>query len=392
MLFSNSLLICYTQNSPVFFLCNPVMNLFQESIERERERLQREQEKVEREKALLEQKARQEESLRYQPVSNHVHPSPRSSAGSAGSSLSQSPRSPPPALDPKYRETQSRKVPPPATAPKPERGSAKARLTREDLLAMNRKATPLVRPDTTLETSGEKLDNSLSPTTREPPSKGELHSLNAVPKPKFHNSAAWIKDKDTENHTQNEKPFVIGKRSDMIHQRDYSNPSDHWLVREAEKRRLAEKSDYANIESVTAHAGPTKPSQSSLVSRFRGDIEPPPRSNRYSYPSSYSSDLGLSSTTRPQSTTASSLNQYNRVPEKTVTQFSAKTQPNTYSSNPSLSQTLPQNFSFNANVRNQDGMPTKPPRSLTDDSGPVIAVSGKQKCSHCGEELGMYLL
>ncbi|XP_053398992.1 LIM and calponin homology domains-containing protein 1-like isoform X3 [Mercenaria mercenaria] len=359
----------------------------QELIEREREQLQREQERVEREKAMLEQKVRQEESYssRYQPVNSHL----RSSAGSSGSSLSQSPRSPPPALDPKYRETQSKKAPPP-TAPKPDRASTKARLTREDLLAMNRKATPLTRPDPSVETtvSGDSHDNSLSPATREAPSKGELHSLNAVPKPKFHSSAAWIKDRDAENNTQSEKPFVIGKRSDLIHQRDYSNPSDHWLVREAEKRRLAEKSDYANIESVTAHAGPTKPSQSSLVSRFRGDIEPPPRSNRYSYPSSYNSDSRLSPTSRPLSATGSSLNQYNRSPEQTVTQFSAKTSPSTFASNPSLTQTLPPNFSFNANVRNQDSMPTKPPRSLTDDSGPVIAVSGKQKCSHCGEELG----
>jgi hypothetical protein len=248
---------------------------------------------------------------------------------------------------------------------------------------MNRKATPLARPDPSLETTGDPQDSALSPTHREAPSKGELHSLNAVPKPKFHSSAAWIKD--AENNTQNEKPFVIGKRSDLIHQRDYSNPSDHWVVREAEKRRLAEKSDYANTESVTARAGPTKPSQSSLVSRFRGDIEPPPRNNRYSYPSSYSTESRLSPTSRP----LSGSNQYNRTPEQTVTQFSAKTSPNTFASNPSLSQTLPPNFSFNANVRNQDSLPTKPPRSLTDDSGPVIAVSGKQKCSHCGEELGM---
>lgn len=331
---------------------------------------------------MLEQKARQEHNFtsRYLPVNNSVmYPSPRSSTGSAGSSLS--PRSPPHALNPKH-QLQSRTAPPP-TAPKPERGPTKGRLTREDLLAMNRKATPLVRPDTV--ESGDSLDNGLSPTPREAPSKGELHSLNAVPKQKFRSSAAWITDEETDNNTQTERPFVIGNRSDIIHQRDYSNPSDHWVVREAEKRRLAEQADYVNSESMTAHAGPTKPSASSLVNRFRGDIEPPPRSNRFSYPSSHSSDIRLSPTPR----SGSGIHQYDRSPEQT--QFSARTQPNTLASSSSLSQTLPPNFSFNANVRNLDSVQSmKPARSLADDTGPVIAVSGKQKCSHCGEELGMY--
>lgn len=351
-------------------------------MQQERERLQREQEQIERERAQLERR-RQEDALSAGPMSpGHYGRSPGSSSGS---SISHSPRSPPAALDPRRGDSSYKKVPPP-TAPKPDKG-VKARLTREDLLAMNRKATPLTKPDPAVDGSHH---DSLSPTTREAPTKAELHSLNAVPKPKFRNTAPWMKE-DGVNENDNEKPFVIGKRSDLIHQRDYSNPNDHWLVREAEKRRLADRKD--NVESIPARAGPAQPSQSSLVSRFRGDVEPPPRSrsNRYSYPS-YSDTNNSAVSSRPQSTSGSNLRNFDRSPEQGITtQFSAKTQPNTFASNQSLSSTLPPSFSFNANTRSgRDGVASKPPRSLTDNGEPVIAVSGKQKCSHCGEELGGY--
>ncbi|XP_052792746.1 LIM and calponin homology domains-containing protein 1-like isoform X3 [Mya arenaria] len=354
----------------------------EEKLRQERERLQREQERIERERAMLEQKKHEEQTTHsFSPVSN------QSPVSSTTSSLSHSPRSPPPALNPTRANNYGKKVPPP-TAPKPEKGTKeKARLTREDLLAMNRKATPLTKPDPSME-GHHPTSDSLSPTMREAPTKAQLHSLNAVPKQKYRHSAPWMKEEDSAgSSTQSEKPFVIGKRSDLIHQRDYSNPNDHWVVREAEKRRLADKRD--NVESITARAGPTKPSQSALVSRFRSDVEPPPRSraNRYSYPSY--SDKNDTTSSRLSSTSGSSLRNIDRSPEQGITtQFSARTQPNSYASNPSMSSTLPPNFSFNANTRNHASAgSSKPPRSLSDNSDSVIAVSGKQKCSHCGEEL-----
>lgn len=304
------------------------------------------------------------------------------------SSLSPTQRTQPRALDPKHHETQIKKVPPP-TAPKPDKG-AKARLTRDDLLAMNRKATPLAKPET-VESAAH--NDGVSPTVREAPSKGELHSLNAVPKQKFRSNAEWIKDGENVPHTntrysntqQNERPFVIGNRSDLIHKTDYSNPSDHWLVREAEKRRVAEAQTREERPGVTARAGPAIPSQSSLVNRFRSDREPPPRRNRLSYPSTEFGDP-RDPPSRPLS--SAEPGRLDRGSEKGITtQFSARPQPNTFASNPSLSQTLPPSLSFNA--RNHDtSAGSKPPRTLSENSDPMIAVSGKQKCSHCGEELG----
>ncbi|KAH3835126.1 hypothetical protein DPMN_108469, partial [Dreissena polymorpha] len=382
----------------------------EDKLRREREQLQRKEEEIAREKALLEAKRNQNNSF-SSPYQSSVSPSLYSPSSSTSSSTSHSPHSPPTAYDSKSFDHSGGKKQPPPTAPKPDKGvKEKARLTREDLLAMNRKATPLTKPDPSMEMSPSQSE-PLSPTTREAPSKAQLHSLNAVPKQKFRSSAPWMKEDDTSSSvpqnantlTQNERPFVIGKRSDLIHTHDSSNPNDHWLVREAEKRRLAERD---NAESVTARAGPTKPSQSSLVNRFRGDIEPPPRqNNRYSYPSY--SDVQDTPSPRPLSTSGSNLRQYDRSPDQGITtKFSARTQPSSYSGNPSMSQTLPPSFSFNARTNGsataarpprsltEDRDPViavsgkqRPPRSLTEDRDPVIAVSGKQKCSHCGEEL-----
>ncbi|XP_052827505.1 titin homolog isoform X2 [Octopus bimaculoides] len=62
------------------------------------------------------------------------------------------------------------------------------RLTREDLLAMNRKPTPLQeKPE-----FNSNLPHHVSPIKREPPSKTELHSLNAVPKARHRDPKEWI--------------------------------------------------------------------------------------------------------------------------------------------------------------------------------------------------------
>ena len=364
------------------------------------ERLKEEREAIEREKAKLEQK--QEVTSRYQPVSSHTYQSPHSSSGSTGSSVSHSPRSPPPALDPQHRgHVRKPEVwAPPSTlhtASKSDSGVStkeKARLTREDLLAMNRKATPL---QSLQGRQQESTDKESEHVTREAPSKLELHMLNSVPKPKFRRAADWIKDEESDSSSSNDKysdkQFVIGKRSDIIH-KDYSSPQDHWLVQEAERRRLADHKDYSSRldTSDSVHtAGPAKPSTSSLVNRFRGDAQP--NKNRYSYPAPRDKDSRLSPS-QPLSTGGSGLRQYERSasPELSSTQFSARNQSLNFA-NPSLSNTLPPNFSFNANKppRREPPAPApKPQKSPTEQAEQMNTVSGKQKCSHCNEELGKH--
>ena len=257
---------------------------------------------------------------------------------------------------------------------------------------MNRKATPLQSMN---KRSEEQLSENKEPEHkgREAPSKLELHMLNSVPKPKFRRAADWIKDEEEENSAPTDKyadkQFVIGNRSDIIH-KDYSNPQDHWVVQEAERRRLAESKDYSHRFDDSVHtAGPAKPSGSSLVNRFRGDIEPN-KKNRYSYPTPRDTDSHTS--TRPLSTSGVGLRHFERSasPELSSTQFSARNQSLNFA-NPSLSNTLPANFSFNASKppkREPPAPAPKPKRSPTEQADQLHTVSGKQRCSHCEEELG----
>ena len=265
---------------------------------------------------------------------------------------------------------------------------------------MNRKATPL-------QTMNKKYDEQASENkepehvSREAPSKLELHMLNSVPKPKFRRAADWIKDEEEESSAPinryadpadkyADKQFVIGNRSDIIH-KDYSTSKDHWVVQEAERRRLAENKDYnrRQFDDSVHTAGPAKPSGSSLVNRFRGDIEPN-KKNRYSYPTPRDTDSHPPA--RPLSTSGSGLRHFERSasPELSSTQFSARNQSLNFA-NPSLSNTLPANFQFNANkaLKREPPAPApKPKRSPTEPSDQTHTVSGKQRCSHCEEELG----
>ena len=117
------------------------------------------------------------------------------------------------------------------------------KLTREDLLAMNRKATPLQKKPEISPTSSQRM----SPISREPPSKTELHSLNAVPKAKHRDPKEWIVS-DRSNELEKKpvnKPQAF--RLPMSRQQEIQSSSQvHWVVEEAERRRHAEMCNSQN--------------------------------------------------------------------------------------------------------------------------------------------------
>ncbi|KAL5012990.1 hypothetical protein ScPMuIL_011541 [Solemya velum] len=251
------------------------------------------------------------------------------------------------------------------------------------MLAMNRKPTPLQR----------KPENADSPTpsdghvSREAPSKEELHSLNAVPKPRYRRSEDWISPTQNIEAEKASPKKTVEHRSDVF-QRDYSTPQDHWLVREAEHRRLAEhnqpelrhiKAQNRHSVNFPIHSGPIRSTTSNLSNRWRDDTSAP--SQQLSY-----------STTQPESKLSSprslpkSLQP--RHPSTDYKEFSAKQ----HHSDVSLTQTLPANFQFQNSLVKKDLSPTqtKPLRhsAIENNENPSVSISGKQKCSHCAQELG----
>ncbi|KAJ8297473.1 hypothetical protein KUTeg_024004 [Tegillarca granosa] len=177
------------------------------------------------------------------------------------------------------------------------------------------------------------------------------------------------------------------KQYDNTSVRRSNSPHEHWLVEEAERRRLAESKGRPSRHSahvpLSNYSGPIKPVSEGLSNRWRDDSNVP-RQHTFD-----TSNTGL---TKPRSLYHSSQHESQ--------QFSAK-------HNVSMSQTLPPNFSFDSSLGRKDAPPPmappvapKPMRSSPNPHSPsspsspanhaeqVTAVSGRQGCSHCGQELG----
>lgn len=219
--------------------------------------------------------------------------------------------------------------------------------SREDMLA-NRTARPFSRRHDNENTKAS--DNHVDNMSRE-----DIHLVNNAPKPKIRGSQDWMQNSDS-GHKHNTRS---------------ESPNEHWLVEEAERRR---KSGH----SSSYQAGPIRPKSDNMGNRWQNDRygNQPPRS--------------LS----PQNTRSNDFKQ-----------FSARPQNN-------LNQTLPANFNMgHIKSKAQPPVPPKPNRTSTGSlssstrsssnlSSPVspsspkshaeqvVAVSGKQLCSHCSQELG----
>ncbi|XP_064610037.1 LIM domain only protein 7-like isoform X2 [Liolophura sinensis] len=291
------------------------------------------------------------------------------------------------------------------------------RLTREDLLAMSRSARPLEEKPPSLQqpdspdASSDAPKTPLSPTSpiiREPPSRQEKHSLNAVPKPKIHDSTVWIGNakEPLQMTTTSARADVTApkpaRRSDIM-RKQYSSPQDHWLVQEAERRRLEEqnKGQRSGGRQGQYKTGPIKPHDSLVTNRWR-EKSPQFKPSR----------------SQPNLRASTSFEQMRQKFTETPSESNFRP------SNPALQpRAAPRNFSNGPHHTRGDSAPVsrqshnsansnylggnsarsgelsraspKPaPRSRTSPAmsanspEPTMAISGRQRCSHCQEELG----
>lgn len=297
------------------------------------------------------------------------------------------------------------------------------RLTREDLMAMSRSARPLEeKPPSPLQPGSPDASSGapktpLSPTSpiiREPPSRQEKHSLNAVPKPKFHDSTMWIgnanepRQTTTKPATTNVTAPKPARRSDIM-RKQYSSPQDHWLVQEAERRRLEEqnKGQWSGGRQGQYKTGPIKPHDSLVTNRWR---EKSPQFR----PSKSQPNLRASTSfeqMRQKFTETPSETQFAIRPSNPALQPRAA--PRNFSNGPhhtrgdSAPIARQSHSSANSNYlggnssRSGDlsrASPKPAPRSRTSSAmsanspEPTMAISGRQRCSHCQEELGECLI
>ena len=304
--------------------------VLQEELRLEKERLRKEQEKIKQEKEEIERmKHKEPEETLHSQRNGHHKPSENLTQFSVTVDTSQA--------QPRRLED--------VWNPNIQSNKDKQRWSREDMLAMNRKATPMDKKP-----ENETVENeSRHPVSRESLSRTDVHSLNAAPRPKFRTSSEWV----TSPRDSEQNDVQLRRKS------EYADPNSHWLVEEAERRR--EKSKRHSVH--TPYSGPIRPVNDGISNRWRGD-------SSVTQQQTFSSNPGVSP--RPVNTR----------------QFSAKPQSQ-------LSQTLPSNYNYNQSQKREPLVPPKPartnphsPTSPPSHAEQIMAVSGKQLCSHCSQELG----
>ena len=258
--------------------------------------------------------------------------------------------------------------------------------SREDMMVMNRKATPLQsKPPTNVPVDQPEAPN---PVRREAPSKGQIHSLNSVPKAKFRSSSQWIGEDDPSRYPDysssggESRSQPAPSRRSEAYRNQFTGPQDHWLVQEAERRRMNESS-YAHGPNRAQFSGPIKPASDSYGNHWReegGDVRRSPN-----MPAQIRQTL-LQKTAGARGSPASSSSQEINPQEPSPTYQS--------STGPGLSQTLPPNYSYGGGYSPSSRSGPMPPqhRAPSPDSGHEngVGISGKHHCSHCNKELGEY--
>lgn len=264
-------------------------------------------------------------------------------------------------------------------------GAGPGQYSREDMMAMNRKATPLQsKPPSSPTSPPAEHPEVSSPIRREAPSKGQLRSLNSVPKARIRNPDQWIAD-DPQNNSQHSmegrpQPAASRRSEASAFRSQFAGPQDHWLVQEAERRRVQHS---GQGPSRSQFSGPIKPATDNYGNPWREDGQDVRLSPNM--PAQIRQTL-LEKTAGARGSTGSNYSQ----------EFNPQASSPSYQSGPfsSLSQTLPPGFAYRSGYSSSPRSDAMPPQhrapSPEDQRENGVSVSGKQRCSHCDQELGDY--
>ncbi|CAL1531384.1 unnamed protein product, partial [Lymnaea stagnalis] len=261
------------------------------------------------------------------------------------------------------------------------------RFSREQMLAMNRKATPMqTLPLETQEIKVQVQQQANVPITREAPSRVEIHTLNSVPKAKLRDPNEWYANAaNTPPSPRQPEPrhqaswmdskdgagTAAGKRFSS------TSTGDHWLIQEAERRRLAGSQPSSSYTSQVS--GPIKPANDNRWRDSNGyGSESMPQAIRQtllqktaSARGGSSEPAGLSSNSSRSSSRSPSLPPHDSYPQDTGQYGRSHSPREPYQ---------PQQHS---------GRYAQPPSYAPPSPGENgLPVNGKQQCSHCSQDIG----
>ncbi|XP_067124794.1 putative leucine-rich repeat-containing protein DDB_G0290503 isoform X2 [Centruroides vittatus] len=226
---------------------------------------------------------------------------------------------------------------------------------REDIIYASRQpqaAPPTQSDDMKLKNEGNELSNGKMALQPQALSKRSLHNLGAAPKAKIVNNEKWIKPAEK----------VLKRRTETTLESGYNQY--HWLVQEAEMRRITEQkerqcqfaSEHRSVHS--RNSGITLNHQSQTNMLHHNQKQPLNHITPSAHPCGYSVD-----------------HQWNRSNNTTNGRHSGQLKDGKQC--------------FGYTKPHRDISPTKPPRSRNSNTQEhLLSVSGRKRCSHCGEELG----
>ncbi|CAG5133415.1 unnamed protein product, partial [Candidula unifasciata] len=289
------------------------------------------------------------------------------------------------------------------------------RLSREEMLVMNRTAKPMSAIPTDARDSNNQGQSSAGPITREAPTREEIHSLNSVPKAKLRRDTDWqstesLNSPKTPNSISPLQPENNSNKSSWQQGREEKPGSkfslftsgDHWLVQEAERRRIAESESKLQPRRASnqrpSSSGPIKPA---------GDT-----ANRWRDQGGFANDQNhATERLKPLSSMPAVIRQ--TLLQKTAGVRSSNDPVQTFPQAPSPSPSLSYHNSYHNQpssqapeqppqqkrqqwqYNQQPESPHHPPQQVA-PGGPAlppqrqheIKMSGSQLCSHCEQELG----
>ncbi|XP_049304244.1 uncharacterized protein LOC105229619 isoform X4 [Bactrocera dorsalis] len=229
-------------------------------------------------------------------------------------------------------------------------------------------------------------------------SRNTLHALSATPKPKY--TDGWVQvqqRKSYDTNLANDPAWLSAyqqKRKSMPE--PYHAYNNHWLVQEAEQRRIAEQqrrggstattpvhqqngSAVSGMKSATSSNSNGKPLPDSIIQTLTERVQSKGIGERKRFDNYNNQSAALE---KSPLHAASTYYQHQHQQQQQLSQSATPTHQRLLSSS-TLTTAMPPQVNVNAAPAHQHPQPQQ-----QQQQDKVLSVSGKKKCSHCGDELG----
>ncbi|CAD6995844.1 unnamed protein product [Ceratitis capitata] len=225
-------------------------------------------------------------------------------------------------------------------------------------------------------------------------SRNTLHALSATPKPKY--TDGWVQvqqRKSYDTNLANDPAWLSAyqqKRKSMPEPYHHAAYNNHWLVQEAEQRRIAEQRrgvsssgttpvhQQNGMKSASANGNSNgKPLPDSIIQTLTERVQSKGIGERKRFDNYNNPSAALDKSPLHAASTYYQQHQQQLTPNH-----------QRHLSGSALAAMPPPQTNVNALTPHQQPQPQQQQQQQQQQQDKVLSVSGKKKCSHCGDELG----